>query len=74
MNILVIMVYNPHQLEGKKENWNWGYEKKEHRRVWESCKGLKRRGLIEERIVNAKTIGLKVGFGKCTRWLEIRKT
>ncbi len=74
MNILVIMVYYPQQLESdKKENWNWNYGKNEHRRIWESCKGLKRRGLIEERVVNAKALGLKVRFGGTIRWLEIRK-
>lgn len=73
LNVLVIMVYHPEQLAGNKENWNWGYENKEHRRIWESCKGLKRRGLTEERIIKAKELGLKVRFGGCTHWLEVRK-
>lgn len=29
--------------------------------------------MIEERIVKAKALGLKVGFGGTNRWLEIRK-
>lgn len=73
LNVLVIMVYHPEQIAGEKRNWNWGYSKNEHRRIWESCKGLKRRGLIEERTVKAKALGLKVGFGGTNRWLEIRK-
>lgn len=73
LNILIIMVYHPEHLAGNKESWHWGYSKNEHRRIWESCKGLKRRGLIEERIIKAKALGLKVRFGGTTRWLEIRK-
>ena len=73
MNILIIMVYHPEQIAGNKEDWNWGYGKNEHRRIWESVKGLERRGLTETRIVKPKALGLKVRFGGCTRWQEIRK-
>ena len=73
LNVLVIMVYHPEQLAGEKRNWNWGYETKEYRRIWGSVKGLERRGLAETRKRKAKELGLKVRFGGCTHWLEIRK-
>ena len=72
MNVLVIMVYNPHQLEGDKREWDWRYGKNEHRRVWESCKMLEKRGLVQTRIVKIKEIGVKPKFGGCTRWQEVR--
>lgn len=73
LNILIIKVYHPQQLEGEKRGWDWGYSKNEHRRIWESVKELERRGLTETRIVEAKALGLKVRFGGCTRWMEVRK-
>ena len=74
MNILIIMVHNPQQLEGdKKEEWNWGYGKNEARRIWESIKGLEGRELVQTRIVKAKALGLRTKFGGCQRWLECRK-
>lgn len=73
LNVLVIMVYHPEHLVGSKESWHWGYSKNEHRRIWESVKGLERRGLTETRIIKAKELGLRVRFGGCTRWLEVRK-
>jgi len=72
LNILIIMVYNPQQLEGDKRGWDWGYSKNEHRRIWESVKGLEMRGLIETRIVKAKELGLKTKLGGCQRWMEVR--
>lgn len=73
MNVLVIMVYNPQQLEGKrKEDWDWTKGKNEARRIWESVKGLEKRGLIETRIVTIKDIGFNPRFGKCQRWMEVR--
>lgn len=74
LNVLVIMVYHPQQLEGeKKRDWDWGYSKNEARRVWESVKGLERRGMIETRIVKVKEAGFSPRFGKCQRWLECRR-
>ena len=74
MNILVILVYCPQQLSAdKKADWDWSYSKNEHRRVWESVRGLERRGLVETRIMTAKNIGIKGRFGGCTIWKEIRK-
>jgi hypothetical protein len=72
LNILIIKTYHPNQLEGDKRNWNWGYSVNEHRRIWESVKGLEKRGLVETRIVKAKELGLRMRFGGCTRWMEIR--
>jgi len=72
MNILVIRVYNPQQIEGKKEGWDWSYGKNHHRRIWESVKGLEERGLVQTRIRRAKEIGLRTRFGGCQRWLEVR--
>jgi hypothetical protein len=73
LNILIIKMYHPHQLEGDKRGWNWNYGINEYRGVWGSLKGLKMRGLIETRIVKAKELGFKMKRGGCTRWLEIRK-
>ncbi len=73
LNLLVILVYHPHQLEGKeKEDWDWTEGKNKHRRIWESVKGLEKRGLIETRIVTVKDIGFNPRFGKCQRWMEVR--
>ena len=73
LNILIIMVYNPQQLEGDKREWSWRYEKGEHRRVWESVKDLERRGLVQTRIIKVKEAGLRTKFGGCQRWMEVRK-
>ena len=73
MSILVISVYNPQQIEGeKKRDWDWRYGKNEARRIWESVKGLEKRGLIQTRIVKVKEAGLNPRFGGTTRWMEIR--
>lgn len=73
MNILIIKVYHPQQISAnKKDDWNWGCSKNEHRRVWESCRSLETRGLINIRIIEAKEIGLRPRFGGCTRWMEVR--
>lgn len=72
LNVLIIMTYHPQQLEGDKRGWSWGYSVNEHRRIWESCKGLEARGMIQVRIVKAKEIGLRTKFGGCTRWMEVR--
>lgn len=66
------MVYNPQQLEGDKRGWDWGYEKNQHRRIWESVKGLEMRGLVETRIRRVQEAGLNPRFGGCQRWQEIR--
>ena len=72
MNILVIRVYNPQQIEGKKEGWDWSYGKNHHRRIWESARMLEKRGLVQTRIIKVKEAGLKTKFGGCQRWLEVR--
>ena len=72
LNILIIKVYHPQQLEGDKRGWDWSYSKNQHRRIWESVKGLEERGLVQTRIRRAKEIGLRTRFGGCQRWLEVR--
>lgn len=72
LNVLIIMVYHPKQLQGEKSRWNWNYSVNEHRRIWESVRTLEKRGLVECRIRRVKVVRLKVKFGGCTRWMEVR--
>jgi len=46
---------------------DWSHTKNEHRRIWESCKMLERRGHIEIRISKENV------WGGCTRYMEIKK-
>ena len=73
LNILIIKVYHPQQLEGDKRGWDWSYGKNEHRRVWESVKGLEKRGLVQTRIERIKGSGYATRFGGIQRWLEVRR-
>lgn len=72
LNVLIIMLYHPQQLEGDKRGWDWSYGKNEHRRVWESVKGLERRGLVQPRIEKIKGSGIEARFGGIQLWLEVR--
>jgi len=72
LNILIIMVYHPEQIAGKKAEWDWSYGKNEHRRIWESVKDLEIRGLVQTRIIKVEEAGLKTKFGGCQRWMEVR--
>lgn len=72
MNLLIILVYHPQQIEGEKEGWDWSYSKNQHRRIWESVKDLERRGLVQTRIIKVKEAGLKTKFGGIQLWLEVR--
>lgn len=73
VSILIVLVYHPHQLSAeRKADWNWSYSKNEARRIWESIRGLEKRGLVNTRIMTAKDIGIKGRFGGCTRWKEAR--
>jgi len=72
MNLLVILVYNPQQIAGKKAEWDWSYGKNEHRRIWESVKELERRGLVQTRIEKIKGSGIEARFGGIQLWLEVR--
>ena len=72
LNILIIKVYHPQQLEGEKRGWNWSYGKNEHRRIWESVKGLEKRGLVQTRIEKIKGSGIEARFGGIQLWLEVR--
>lgn len=74
LNILIILTYNPQRLSPEdKREWDWRYSKNQHRRIWQSCKALEERGLLECRIRKAKDLGLKMRFGGCQVWLEVRK-
>lgn len=72
LNILIIKVYHPQQLEGDKKGWDWGYSKNQHRRIWESVKDLERRGLVQTRIIKVKEAGLRTKFGGIQWWMEVR--
>ena len=72
LNILIIKLYHPQQLEGDKRGWNWGYSEGEHRRIWESARMLEKRGLVQTRIIRVKEAGLKTRFGGIQLWLEVR--
>lgn len=72
LNILIIMVYHPQQLEGDKSRWNWEYSKNESRRIWESTRMLEKRGLVECRIIKVKELGLGTKFGGIQKWMEVR--
>ena len=72
LNVLIIMLYHPQQLEGDKRGWDWSYGKNEHRRIWESVKGLEKRGLVQTRIEKIKGSGIEARFGGIQLWLEVR--
>jgi len=46
---------------------DWTHSKNERRRIWESCRALEKRGLIQIRIVRENV------WGGCTRYMEIKK-
>ena len=73
ISITILLVYHPEQIaHERKDDWDRRYSKNEARRIWESIKGLERRGLIQARVVKVKEAGLTPRFGGTTRWMEIR--
>lgn len=72
-SIVILLVYHPEQIaHEKKGNWNWESSKNEKRRIWESVRGLERRGLVQLRVVKLKEAGLKTRWGGTQHWQEIR--
>lgn len=73
---LTIFLYTPWQVDPTHErnsnriggrfvvDWNCGQN--ERRRVWESCRALERRGLIEIKIMRRNV------WGGSTKWMEMR--
>ena len=77
LSFVTIYLYHPHRLDplhernvGRiapfREDWSCGDN--ERRRIWESCRGLEARKMIEIRIIKE----IRPTWGGCTRWMEVR--
>ena len=72
LDVLTFMVYHKEELREGMGVRDLKFERKEHRRIWESCWMLQKRGLTEVRIVRVKEAGLRTRFGGIQKWMEIR--
>ena len=72
LDILTFMTYHKEELNERMEVRDLKFSKNEHRRVWESVKGLERRGLVQTRIEKIKGSGIEARFGGIQLWLEVR--
>lgn len=51
---------------------NWTHTKNEHRRIWESCRALEKRGYLEIKIVTQKEGKEKGIWGGTQKWMEVK--
>ena len=81
LQFVTVFLYTPWQIDpshGKNQYRlgrfieNWNYERGHHRRVWESCRALEKRGLVECRIVLRDEGKEKGTWGGGTRWMEMK--
>jgi hypothetical protein len=81
LSFVTVFLYTPHQIDPEHErNRNrigefvvdWSYEKKHHRRVWESTRMLEKRGLIEVRIRRKDEGRIGGTWGGIQKWMEMK--
>ena len=72
LDVLTFMVYHKEELNERMGVRDLKFSKNEHRRVWESVKGLERRGLVQTRIEKIKGSGIEARKGGIQLWLEVR--
>ena len=79
--LIVVFLYHQGQVDPKygdnpgrlgKFIVNWDHTKNEHRRIWESCRALEKRGLIQIRIVRQKEGKEKGIWGGIQRYMEVK--
>ena len=78
---VTVFLYTPHQIDPEhprnrnrigKFRVDWRYEKKHHRRGWESTRMLEKRGLVEVRIRRRDEGRIGGIWGGEQKWMEIR--
>ena len=82
LRLITIFLYTPWQVDREHErNINvfefkkdWSFGKNEYRRVWESVKGLEKRGLVRCRMRRRKEGKTGGTFGGWQRLMQVRKT
>jgi len=71
LNLIILAVYDKPLNIGAR--WGREYTPNQHRRVWESCRTLEKRKMVQVRKESIKGSGLRARLGGIQYWLEVRR-